>query len=273
MNILEKFITLTHTTMQEPSLFGWFHLLGLAIVITVAILVGVKCKKLSDKGYKKVLLITGLTLIGFEILKQLNFAYEPSTDTWEYAWKQFPFQFCSVPMYIMVIVGLLKDCKLKDYLCTFLATYGLFAGGIVMLVPTTVLSDIIFRTSHSLLYHGTMLVIGVITIVSGKVKVEKTTILKAIPVFGVCVLIAFSMNIIFHLSGNDASFNMFYIGPYSGSDIPVLSNIGDALNIDADYLHFGNFVFIFLYTIAFSIAAFAVSMITLLIKKLNKKTA
>ncbi len=271
MNGFEKFITFMQTEMAEPTLYGWFHLLWLAFIIVAIVIVCLKCRNLTDKQFRIFLLVAGLILIVLEIFKQLNFAYDPATDTWEYAWKQFPFQFCSVPMYVMLIVACLKECKFRDYLCSFLATFGLFAGLVVALYPATVLSEIVFRTSQSLFHHGTMFLIGMLMWVSGKVKIEHKTILKAIPVFAVFVAIAFIMNIVYHATGNPDSFNMFYIGPYSGCDIPVLADIGDALKIDADHLHFGNFAFLLLYVVAFSIAAYVVLLVAMLIKKLNAK--
>lgn len=213
------------------------------------------------------MLTIGITLIILEILKQLNFSYDYE-DGWEYNWKQFPFQFCSTPMYVILIVGCLKECKFRDYLCSFLATFGLFAGIVVMIYPSTVLSSIIFRFSQSMLHHIGMIMGAVVVIVSKKVKFEHTTMFKAIAVFSVVVTAAFLMNIIFHLSGNSSSFNMFYIGPYSDSDIPVLHQIGILLNISADKLHVGNFVFLIIYIIGFSLCSYIILLIEIYINKI-----
>ena len=150
----------------------------------------------------------------------------------------------------------------------FLATFGLFAGLIVMIYPVTVLSPIIFRFSQSMIHHASMFLVGVLTIVANKVEIKHKTILNAISVFSVCVFLVFTMNIVFHYSGNDASFNMFYIGPFSKCDIPVLSKIGEILKIDSEILHIGNFIFLFLYIIGFSLAAYIVLISSMLIKKM-----
>lgn len=268
MNALEKLIAFMQTEMPKPTLYGGAHLVWLAIAIGLIVLVCFKCRKLTDKQFRTILLIVSIVLLVFEVFKQLNFAYDAATDTWDYTWKQFPFQFCSVPMYVMLIVACLKECKFRDYLCSFLATFGLFAGLIVMLYPATVLSEIVFRFSQSMLHHTAMLVVGVLMFVSGKVKIEHKTILKAIPVFAVCVAIAFIMNVVYHSIGNPDSFNMFYIGPHSKSDLPVFEQIGEALHIEYDYIHFGNFVFALLYIIAFSIAAYIILLVAMLIRKI-----
>ena len=115
-----------------------------------------------------------------------------------------------------------------------------------------------------------MLVIGILMYVSGRVQFKNKTILQALPVFVTCVAIAFTMNIIFHATGNTASFNMFYIGPYSSCDIPVLSSIGDMLKIDSENLHFGNFAFLFIYIIGFSLASYIILLIAMLINRSAK---
>ena len=268
MNWFEKFIAFLQTEMPKPTLYGGAHLVWLAIVIGAIVLVCFKCRNLTEKQFRITLLVIGIILLVFEVFKQIIFAYDAPTDTWDYAWKQFPFQFCSVPMYVAVIVACLKECKFRDYLCSFLATFGLFAGLIVMIYPATVLSEVIFKFSQSMLHHTAMIVIGVIVIVSGKVKIEHKTILKAIPVFAVSVVTAFIMNIIFHATGNTDSFNMFYIGPYSKCDIPVLYDIGVALDIASGTIKFGNFVFVIIYVIGFSIAAYIILLLTMLIRKI-----
>ena len=271
MNIFEQMIKVMQTEMPEPSLFGGAHIFWLVLTVIGIITISLTCKNISDKKYRIIVGIFGISLLVLEAFKQFNFSYDSTTDTWEYAWKQFPFQFCSVPMYVMTIVALLKENKFRKYLCAFLATFGLFAGLVVMIYPATILSSIIFRFSQSMIHHASMLLVGVLTMVAGKSEVKQKTILKAIPVFVVCLCLAFSMNIIFHYSGNDASFNMFYIGPFSKCDIPVLSTIGELLKIESDVLHFGNFVFIFIYALGFSLAAYITLLISIGTKALYNK--
>lgn len=272
MNTLTKIMDFLQSQWQKPTLYGWQHLMFLAFMIVGIVVICLKCKNLTEKQFRITMIVMGSILIVLEILKQLNFAYDGETGLWQYEWKQFPFQFCSVPMYIMLMVGLLKDGKFRDFLCSFLATFGLFAGLIVMAYPSTVLSPIIFRFSQSMIHHTFMVLAGLVVVVSGRVKFEHKTVLKAISVFAVTVCMAFVINIIFHATGNTASFNMFYIGPYSNSDIPVFHQIGVALNIAADYLHIGNFVFLFIYILGFSLASYIILLVEIIVyKTINHK--
>ena len=271
MNLLEKFIAFLQFEMKKPSIFGGAHLFWIGITIFGIVIICLRCKKLSDKNFRIILFVCGLLLIILEVLKQLNFAYDSETNIWEYSWKQFPFQFCSVPMYVMILVACLKECKFRDFLCSFLATYGLFAGLIVLAYPSTVLSEIVFRFSQSMIHHSVILLVGILMFVSGKVKLNHKTILKAIPVFIICVVIAFLMNIVYNKTGNSDSFNMFYIGPYEKCDIPVLNVIGNYFDIANKNLHFGNFIFVAIYIVGFSVAAYIILLFAMLISKLNSK--
>lgn len=275
MEFFETFVEALQTKWStgKPTLYGWQHLMFLGIMIVAIVLVCLFCKKLTDKQFRIIMLVMGCALLVLEVGKQLVFAYR-GDGKWDYDWSQFPFQFCSMPMYIMVLVGCLKECRFRDYLCSFLATFGLFAGIIVMLYPSTVLSSMIFRFSQSMIHHSAMVVAGFIVIVSGRVKLEHKTIIKAIAVFSVCVFMAFIINIVYHASGMTDKFNMFWIGPYFNSDLVVFDKIGSALNIDADHLHIGNFVFLAIYILAFSLASYLILLIEMLVYNIvNRKRA
>ena len=109
MNWFEKIIVFLQTTMETPKLYGWFHLLAFALVIAVTLIIAIKCKNCSEKVFRKVLLIISLVMIGFEIYKQVIWSYNAATDVWHYNWYYFPWQFCSVPMYVALLVAVCKE--------------------------------------------------------------------------------------------------------------------------------------------------------------------
>ena len=271
VNLLEKFIALTHTQMPQPTLFGYAHIFWLLIGLVAIIFVSLVCKKLTDKQLSKFLMIISSVLLVLEVIKQMNFSYNSTTDTWDYYWQQFPFQFCAIPMYAAFVASFLKESKFRSALYSFLATFGLFAGLAVSIYPVPVLSGVIFRFSQSMFHHLAMVVIGVVIFVSGRVEFNYKTFIKAIPIFVTCAILAFSMNILFHLTGNADSFNMFYVGPYFKSDIPILSSIGDLLHIESSNLHIGNFVFLLIYVLGFSLIAYIVLLVAILIRKISTK--
>lgn len=267
MNAFEKLLALLDGKMDTPAAFGWFHLLAIALVIVGIVVVCLTCKNIGDKKFRIVVLCVSLLLIVFEIYKQLNFSYDPSTDIWDYQWYAFPFQFCSTPMYVMLLIACLKECKFRDFLCSFLATFGLFAGLIVMILPGDVFIGTIGINIQTMVHHGSMVVMGVFMFVSGKAKIEHKTILKAAAVFAVLVVTAFVLNTIFHFAGNGETFNMFYIGPYVPCHLILLSDLWAVLPYP---------VWLLVYIVGFTLAGYIMLLIAMLIKKIvvtikNKK--
>jgi len=80
----------------------------------------------NDKQDKNILLVCSIIMLAFEVYKQLVFTVEK--DVWDYQWYVFPFQFCSVPMYVAFITAFLKPGKVKNAMYNFLGTFGLFVG-------------------------------------------------------------------------------------------------------------------------------------------------
>lgn len=268
MNIFEKFLALLDGKMTTPTAFGWFHILAIVLVIVGIVVVCLTCKQLTDKQFRIITLCASLLLIIFEIYKQLNFSYNPSTDTWDYQWYAFPFQFCSTPMYVMLLIACLKEGKFRDFLCSFLATFGLFAGLIVMILPGDVFIDTIGINIQTMVHHGTMVVMGVFMFVSGRAKIQHKTILKGAAVFAVLVAMAFVLNIIFHYAGNGETFNMFYIGPYIPCHLILLSDLWAVLPYP---------IWLIIYIAGFTLAGYVMLLIAMLIKKIattinNKKS-
>ena len=122
-----KFLSFLDSEMVEPLPYGWFHLMCFAIVIALCVLCIAFRKKFSAKSINIIMLVTGIVMILFEVYKQVimnfdNGAFEP------YAWYIFPFQFCSTPMYLMLLAGILRKGKVYDCVVSYLGTFALFAG-------------------------------------------------------------------------------------------------------------------------------------------------
>ena len=217
--------------------------------------------KSNDKFIRGVVLTYAILGIILEIYKQLNFSFNSSTGEWSYQWYAFPFQFCSTPMYVALIAGCLKKCEFQKYLYAYLGTFALFAGLCVMIMPGDVFIETIGINIQTMVCHGGMVVMGIFLLVSGAIDFKWKSILKAMAVFSVLVVIALIMNIIFHSTGNTATFNMFYISPYLPCTLPILNIIYDQV----PYV-----VFLLIYFIGFSLAGCLVFSVAMGINKLIK---
>lgn len=221
MDFIASVLRILDTSMTVPTAYGWFHLLWIGITVAAAFLL---CK--FHPNPRKTLLVVTLTVIFLEIYKQVNytFSYEGGIEA-DYQWYAFPFQFCSTPMYVGLLAALTKPGKFHDALCAYLATFAVFAGGAVMALPGDVFISTVGINVQTMICHGSMVFIGIYLLQSGYVKLEHKTILKAAPVFAVCVGMALLMNEVAYRTGllETETFNMFFISPYCDPHLPVYS--------------------------------------------------
>lgn len=259
MNLLEKIIEFLSFTLKEaPTPYGWFHLLFLSLTIIISLYIAIKLKHCNETQNKRLLLTIGLTLIVFEVYKQLVFSVDLSN--WDYGWYYFPFQFCSVPMYVIIIVCFLKEGRLRNIMYSFLGTFCLFAGLAVMLYPNDVFINTLGISIQTMVHHGAMVVIGVYCLASRRAKIEHRSIVGTAIVFITLVLIALMLNIVLHKV--DGVFNMFFIGPYYPCHLPILSVIYEK----APY-----FIFLIAYVLGFMLVAYIILLIAIGLDRLIKK--
>lgn len=258
MKIINAIMEFFDAEMTRPTSYGWFHLLMFAIIIAFTVWLCVKYKNSNEKQNRTILLTLGFICIGLEIYKQLNFSY--NGGNWTYQWYAFPFQFCSTPMYVAIVAGFLKDCKLRNFLYAFLATYGMFAGIAVMFYPNDVFISTIGINIQTMVHHGLQITFGVYLIVSKRVELKPKTILKASAVFAVLVFTAMLLNVITHYAGLQDTFNMFYISPWFGCHLPILSTV---------FANTHYVIFLLVYILGFTLCGFIVLMASLGIKKLS----
>lgn len=243
---------LSHQLSAAPKPYGPFHLVAFALTIAIAIFIAIRYHHPTEKQNKTIVLSISILLLMFEVYKQLVFSY--NNGNWTYQWYAFPFQFCSVPMYVGLLAGLLKEGKVRRALYSFLGTFCLFAGLAVMVYPNDVFTSTLGISIQTMVHHGGMTVLGIYCITSNRVLPEAKRIVGSGLVFLTLVAIAQTINLLLKSKG----LSMFFISPYVPCHLPVLSMI------QATY---GYIVFIFTYIFGFIFVAFLILSITILIKK------
>lgn len=216
-------IEILNSDMKEPLLYGsfkdsWFHYLSLVLMVLGIMIVVKFMSHAHEKKLKRFLWIAAIVLIIFEVYKQWVFTYQQGS----YPWYIFPFQFCSTPMYVLLLAATIKHQKTHMALLSFLATFGMFAGLAVMLYPATVFVNTVGINIQTMVHHGTMAIIGM----GLSVRLIKTQTLRmthAIIVFIILVTIAMLMNGIHNTWIKEGTFNMFFINPLYENEIPVLA--------------------------------------------------
>lgn len=240
-------------TMECPAPFGPFHIACLVIsaacVITFALFKG----KIKERT---IFLVYGFGSLILEILKQYmwSFTVVDGELVLDFPWAYFPFQFCSTPMYVCIILAFLKEGKLKKALIDYLSYFTIISAVMVMLLPDSCFCTDLEVNIHTMYLHCGSFVVGSFLIINRKEETDIKGFLHGLSVFLVMVSIAMTMNITFYKTGiiDDWSFNMFYISPYFTSSLPVF----DSIQAAAPYP-----VFLLSYLLSVSGTAFGINRI------------
>jgi hypothetical protein len=252
--------------MERPQLFGWFHLLWLAISLLSGIALCLWHRKGGDeRRVRNVVFGVAVTVIILEVYKMINYSFSYENGiVFDFQWYAFPWQFCSTPMYIGFLAGIIRKGKVHEALCAYLATYAVFAGAAVMVYPGDVFISTIGINIQTMICHGSMITVGIYLLYTGYVKLEHRTILKAVPVFACTLLIAVILNEIAYYSGllETESFNMFYVSRHLESTLPVYSLVHNSVPFPINLL---------IYIGGFTVAAYLMLVIAMGIRALGRK--
>ena len=257
MTFWAQILEILDARMEEPTMYGWFHLLFFAASILLGVWLCRKYRQPDTRLVKKILLIVSLVSIFLEIYKQINYSFSYQDGIiYDFQWYAFPFQFCSTPMYVGLLAGLLPDGKLHRALTAYLATFSPFAGLCVMLYPEQVFITTIGINIQTMICHGLMISLGIFLLGSNYVGSEHKTILPAMSVFAVLVAVAAVMNEIAYFSGllERETFNMFYFSPHCEPSLPVFSLVQPLVP---------PFVSMIIYILAFTLAAYVILLISM----------
>lgn len=166
----------------------------------------------------------GLVLLALETYKQ-GFLYFVEFNE-VYDWWYFPFQLCSIPMYLCLLYPF--SGKFSGILASFIQDYGLLGGIMALLVPDGLMHPYWTMTLHGFLWHFLLIFSGIFCTFSGASDQSTRGFLKTVPLFFTCCLIAIFINI---AAGPLSDADMFYISPYHPSSQPVFHRFSLALGI------------------------------------------
>lgn len=261
MQFWQNVLRILDLSMECPTLYGWFHLLWLAITVLAAVALCRWCRK---EDAPRVLLIIAIVVALLEVYKQVNYSFSYTDGiAYDYQWYAFPFQFCSTPMYIGLLAGLTRKGKVHRAACAYLATFAVFAGLCVMFYPGDVFVSTIGINIQTMICHGSMIFQGVYLLYSGYVKLEHKTILRAAGVFVICVGIAVVLNEIAYRTGllETETFNMFFVSPYCAPSLPVYSLVQGVVPFPWCLI---------IYIVAFTLAAYLILLAAMGLGRLNE---
>jgi hypothetical protein len=231
--MMNQILELLNAQMERPIAYqSWFHYVFLLLVFLIAGYATMRLRHASKERIRIFVLTIGLIMLILEIYKQINFSY---TNAWRYRWYAFPFQFCSTPMYVAIMAGWLKNERFRNVLYGFLATYGLFAGILVMFIPHDVFTTTIGINIQTMVHHGGAAIMGSVLLFSD-IPWKRSRFSRIVLVYLVVVAIAMSLNLWHNRYVQDGTFNMFFLNPRHGIHIDWIKPIYDRLSYGPYFL-------------------------------------
>ena len=221
----EKLLYIIGDKMETPKIFGTWHIVSIIITLAVTVFLVAKFKDCSDAALRRILLVIWLTMVFFEVYKQLISYFDRNTWTWEYLWHAFPFQFCSTPLYLLPIIIFAKEGRVRNAVMAYMVTFSLFAGFIVMVYPGDVLCATIGLNIQTMVHHGLQLATGIFLVSHNRHKLSKRFFVWSMIVFVIFASLALLLNTVMYITHPEIVFNMFFISPYFPCTLPVLSAI------------------------------------------------
>ncbi len=266
MDIWIRIYQFLNTQIETPTSYGWFHILSFVLSVGLGVLLCATHKKGDDRRVRRVVLIVAIVVAVLELYKQFNFSFsvEDNALVFDFQWYAFPWQFCSMPMYVGLLTAIFRRGRIHRALCSFLATYAIFAGICVMAYPGDVFVPILGICIQTMVCHGSMLSVGIYLLYTNYAERSHKTILRALPVFVCAVGGAVLLNEIMYHSGviGDEIFNMFFVSPHFDPSLPVYSLVQGAVPYP---------VCLIIYILGFTLAAYLVLLLAMLIERIASK--
>lgn len=219
------FLRGTYLLPQEPlRAFGTFHLSALGICVLAAVLTGLLAwRSHSQDRTDRLVFAAGVVFFLLEWYKQLFHFYVLGNGTYDFA--VFPFQFCSLPMYLCLLAPLFKG-RIRHTLYCFLALFGTVGGYLVMAYPK--LPETLTMCIYTMLWHSLMLALGVWLLITEDCgRSFRRDYLPAAGVFLAAFIVATGLNIVLHetATGQRSVLDLYYMSPYYQTGFFIVGDV------------------------------------------------
>lgn len=218
-----------------------WHVLSLCIpgfiLCIVFFFLGIKFRN-NRKVANTILFCTGLFLALAETYKQISYNMIRGFSIFNgYAWDVFPWQLCSIPMFIALIIPFVKNNNRRDVLIAFMAVFGMIGGFAALFVNQNGLfswGDVGIYI-HTIVWHLVLMMLGFFSI--GYLSIGQGKYKRNLRVVGYTYIMVLGFSLIAQginffiptLLGVDdcraINTNMWYISMWYPSNVFVLKDI------------------------------------------------
>lgn len=212
--------------IPDPPLtaFGGFHLVCIAGCVALTLLAaGIAWRGVKERTLDRVVFCTGIGFFLLEWYKQLFHFFVLGNGTYDFS--VFPFQFCSLPLYICLTAPMLGR-RAKRACYRFLALFGTVGGYLVMGYPS--LPGTLSMCIHSMLWHTFMIALGVYLLIGLPCNGSwRRDWLPAAGMFLFFFAVATTLNLLLGPIARDAGsvLNLFYMSPFYTNGYLIVSDV------------------------------------------------
>lgn len=211
------------TRHKAPAMYGPVHIGFLAGIALCICLLCILFRKKNRHQVIRILFACGLILAIMEVFKQI-FLYHVNGY---FDWWRFPFQICSIPMYLCLVLPFLSE-RHQNTLFSYLDSFCFLGALCALLFPQDMLSVYSLMTIHSFAWHGILLFISSL-VVTHHLQGGRKEFLQACRLFVMLAIAAEIINVTgAHLSTH-ALPDMFYISPFTKTLQPFFMEVQDHL--------------------------------------------
>ena len=166
--------------------------------------------------FRRFFLASGILMLASELWKQYTLTFLLGGGN--YNWWYFPFQLCSIPMYVCLLLPWVRSRCVQQVLTAFLVDFGMLGGIFAFFDTSGMHYDYFPLTVHSFAWHILLIILGLAAARSGQAASSWSDYAGAAALYLTCCLTATGLNLTLDHLG---TINMFYINP----DYPMTQKI------------------------------------------------
>lgn len=244
--IIFELLNSTAQQTEAPVLFGSFHIATALFAVAAAAAAAVwTARRSSASGDPnaftiRVLCASGWLLAALELYKQLFLFFIVNNGA--YDWWFFPFQLCSVPMYLCILLPFVRG-RLRSSFLTFMSGYTFISAAAALIYPEDFLRPYLSLTLHGFIWHGLLLFISLLIMFTGSADASAHGTLSTAGLFALLCAAAVCINAAVepvmqatHAAHPEVAHSwaaMFYLNPYHLSPQPLVGSIQKTAGIPA----------------------------------------
>ncbi|MGL5437874.1 MAG: hypothetical protein ACRDBO_21275 [Lachnospiraceae bacterium] len=180
----------------------------------------------TDHSFSLMLSGFGIFLAVCELYKQIFMYY--IINHGHYDWWFFPFQLCSTPMYLCLLLPFLPTGPFKTRIYTFMQNFCILGGIAALIIPEGFSNIHWSLTLHGYMWHIALIIISLLILIAGRADISWKGYFRSLPLFCIFCTVATLINV---AAPGHGQANMFYISPFTETTQPIFRQLAAKIGI------------------------------------------